>query len=137
MRSSPHLPRRGLTGALALVLAGSVLPGGAAPAGGPVRPQLPPSPREVYDPDQATCQADHLQSRFHEQLRPWSDQPEAVQARLRALQAEMLRATLRRCVGRGLLSPAEAAALQQRLGVAEPTVAPAAGGASQPSGQRP
>jgi hypothetical protein len=97
----------------------------AAPAG-PTRPQPPPSRKELYDPDQATCQPASVERTFAEQLRPWADQPEPVQARLRLLQAEMLRGSLQRCVSRGLLSVADAQALEQRL-LAAP----------QPSGQRP
>jgi hypothetical protein len=100
----------------------------AAAAAGPTRPQPPPPRKENYNPDQATCQSDHLARSFQEQLKPWADQPESVQVRLRALQAEMLRASLNRCVGLGLLSPAEATSLEQRL-----LPSPAA----QPSGQRP
>ena len=97
----------------------------AAPAG-PTRPQPPPPRKELYDPDQATCQPASVERTFAEQLRPWADQPEPVQTRLRLLQAEMLRGSLQRCVSRGLLSAADAQALEQRL-LAGP----------QPSGQRP
>lgn len=92
----------------------------------PTRPQPPPPRKEVYDPDQATCQPAHVERTFAEQLKPWADQPEPVQARLRLVQADMLRASLRRCVGRGLMSPAEAQGLEQRL-LSPP----------QPSGARP
>jgi hypothetical protein len=70
----------------------------------------------LYDPDQVACRAEHLESHAREQLRPWADQPPEVLARLRLLQWEMLRASLRRCLARGLITPAEAAAVEQRLG---------------------
>lgn len=112
---------------LALLASGAGLLAAGAHAG-PTRPQ-PPPPRQVrYDPDLATCKPAHLAGTFREQLKPWADQPEAVQARLRALQAEMLRASLKRCVGRGLLTPAEAAELEQGL---------LSSSGAQPSGQRP
>ncbi|MFM7266510.1 MAG: hypothetical protein ACKOZW_13150 [Cyanobium sp.] len=119
--------------ALALVLATApaVLlpgrPGGPSAAQAePTRPQPPPPRKVLYDPDQATCQPAHVERTFAEQLKPWADQSEAVQARLRQVQAEMLQGSLRRCVARGLLGEAEAQALMQRL-LASP----------HPSGQRP
>jgi hypothetical protein len=107
----------------------------AAPAG-PTRPQPPPSRKELYDPDQATCQPASVERTFAEQLRPWADQPEPVQARLRLLQAEMLRSSLQRCVSRGLLSEADAQALEQRL-LAGPQPSSPQPSNAQPSGQRP
>lgn len=92
----------------------------------PSRPQPPPPRKVLYDPDQVTCQPAHVERTFAEQLKPWADQSEAVLARLRQVQAEMLQGSLRRCVARGLLSEAEAQALLQRL-LASP----------QPSGTRP
>jgi hypothetical protein len=100
----------------------------------PARPEPPPAPKKIYDPDAGTCRPDHLESTFQAQLKPWADQPERVQERLRALQAEMLRATLQRCLGRGLLSPDEAAGVERRLGLAGPGDARSP---AQPSGQRP
>ena len=102
---------------------------------GPTRPQPPPSRKEVYDPDKATCQPAHMKSAFHQQLAPYADQPEPVQARLRALQAELLHASLQRCIGRGLLTPVEASGLEQQL--LSPPRSPMSGGGAQPSGQRP
>jgi hypothetical protein len=107
----------------------------AAPAG-PTRPQPPPSRKELYDPDQATCQPASVERTFAEPLRPWADQPEPVQARLRLLQAEMLRGSLQRCVSRGLLSVADAQALEQRL-LAGPQPSSPQPSNAQPSGQRP
>lgn len=105
-------------------------------AAGPTRPEPPPSRKVLYDPDQATCQPAHVERTFAEQLRPWADQPEPVQARLRLLQAEMLRGSLQRCVSRGLLGAADAQALEQRL-LAGPQPANAQPTSPQPSGQRP
>ena len=107
----------------------------AALAATPTRPQPPPPRKVLFDPDQAACRAEHLESHAREQLRPWADQPPEVLARLRLLQGEMLRASLRRCVGRGLLSPVEAAGLEQQL-LSSPRLPPS-GEAAQPSGQRP
>ena len=98
------------------------MPGAAEPT----RPQPPPPRKVLYDPDQAICQPAHVERSFAEQLKPWADQPEAVQARLRLLQAEMLQGSLRRCVARGLLTGEQARDLQQLL-LASP----------QPSGHRP
>jgi hypothetical protein len=117
---------------LLLALGGALTAGRATAA--PSRPVPPPPRKEVYDPDRATCQSDHLVSSFRQQMLPWADQPERVQERLRALQAEMLRASLRRCVERGLLSPGQASAVERQLAL------PAAGppsSASPASGQRP
>ena len=112
----------------------------AAPAG-PTRPQPPPPRKELYDPDQATCQPASVERTFAEQLRPWADQPEPVQARLRLLQAEMLRGSLQRCVSRGLLSAADAQALEQRLLAGPQPSSPQPSSPqpsnAQPSGQRP
>jgi hypothetical protein len=62
---------------------------------------------------------------------PWADQPEAVQARLRQLQAELTVGSLRRCVAKGLLTEQQArvlAAILQLPASAQP--ASAAGEAS-------
>ncbi len=112
---------------LVLALGGALAAGRATAA--PSRPVPPPPRKEVYDPDRSTCQSDHLVSSFRQQLLPWADQPERVQERLRALQAEMLRASLRRCVERGLLSPSQASAVERQLAL------PASG--TPASGQRP
>jgi hypothetical protein len=88
----------------------------------------------VYDPDRSTCQSDHLVNSFRQQLQPWADQPERVPQRLRALQAEMLRSSLRRCVERGLLSPSQASAVERQLEL--PDASPPYS-ATPSSGQRP
>jgi hypothetical protein len=101
--------------ALAIVSAIACSPA-AALAATPTRPQPPPPRKVLYDPDQVACRAEHLEIHAREQLRPWADQPPEVLAKLRQLQGEMLRASLRRCIARGLITPAEAAAVEQRLG---------------------
>jgi|688.fasta_scaffold302279_2 hypothetical protein len=118
------MSRRPLLATLAMVALSSSV--AATASAQPTRPQPPPPRKEVYDPDQVTCQPAHVERTFAEQLKPWADQPEPVQARLRLVQADMLRASLRRCVGRGLMTPSEAQALEQRL-LTPP----------QPSGERP
>lgn len=112
---------------LLLTLGGALAAGRAA--AGTSRPEPPPPRKEVYDPDRRTCQSDHLVNSYRQQLLPWVDQPVHVQQRLRALQAEMLHSSLRRCVERGLLSPTEASAVERQLEL------PAASTPS--SGQRP
>ncbi len=74
----------------------------------PSRPQPPPPRTQHYDPDASTCKPEQLESGFRRQLLPWADQSEAVLNRLRQVQAEMLRASLRRCQQRGLLTPDQA-----------------------------
>jgi hypothetical protein len=95
----------------------------------PNRPQPPPPRTQRYDPDAAICTQESLVGAYRRQLLPWADQSEAVLSRLRQLQAEMLRASLRRCQERGLLTPDQAQGVEQRLGL------PAASPSS--SGQRP
>jgi hypothetical protein len=122
------------TARLLLLLAlGGALAAGRAGAG-PSRPEPQPPRKEVYDPDRSTCQSDHLVNSFRQQLQPWADQPERVQQRLRALQAEMLRSSLRRCVERGLLSPSQASAVERQLEL--PDASPPYS-ATPSSGQRP
>lgn len=67
-----------------------------------------PSPAQPSRPEE-------LESGFRRQLLPWADQSEAVLNRLRQVQAEMLRASLRRCQQRGLLTPDQALGVEQRL----------------------
>ncbi|MFM7086337.1 MAG: hypothetical protein ACKOXO_05010 [Cyanobium sp.] len=87
------------------------------------RPAPPPAPVEHYDPDPQICRPQAIRQAFERQLQPWSDQPEAVLARLRRLQAEMTLATLRRCVRRGLLPEAEALAVARQLQLLAPVPA--------------
>jgi hypothetical protein len=132
MRGFPSRPPKQRTLALAIVSALAWAQGSVV-AATPTRPQPPPPRKVLYDPDQVACRAEHLESSAREQLRPWAEQPPEVLARLRLLQAEMLRASLRRCIARGLLTPADAAAVEQRLGFQPgmPTLD------AQPSGVRP
>lgn len=92
-----------------------------------------PTRVERFDPDPEVCRPQAIRDSFARQLQPWSDQPPAVLDRLRQLQLEMTRATLRRCVSRGLMDPTEATRLEQQLGLVgapaslSPTPAPAGG----------
>lgn len=116
MSVRPLPASQGLAAVLAAALMAALPPGASEIARAePTRPQPPPPRKVLYDPDQTTCQPAHVERTFAEQLKPWADQSEAVQARLRQVQAEMLQGSLRRCVARGLLSEAEAQALMQRL----------------------
>jgi hypothetical protein len=76
-----------------------------------------PTRVERFDPDPEVCRPQAIRDSFARQLQPWSDQPPAVLERLRQLQLEMTRNTLRRCVSRGLMEPAEATRLEQQLGL--------------------
>lgn len=95
----------------------------------PSRPQPPPPPTQRYDPDASTCRPEELEGAHRRQLLPWADQSEAVLNRLLQVQAEMLRASLRRCQERGLLTPDQARGVEERLGL-PPSPQPS-------SGQRP
>jgi hypothetical protein len=96
----------------------------AAPAEGRAIPQ--PTRVERFNPDQQTCQPQRLKASFATQLQPWADQPEAVLAQLRRVQLDMTRATLQRCVSKGLMQPAEASQLERELGLqAAPATSPA------------
>ena len=93
--------------------------------------QPPPPPRQkLYDPDPEVCKATALRTTFQQQLLPWADQPAKVQASLREVQLEMLRATLKRCVDKGLMGAEQAGAIERELGEAGATPI-------QPSGARP
>ena len=96
----------------------------------PSRPQPPPARVERFDPDTSICQPEELESAHRRQLLPWADQSEAVLSRLRQVQADMLRASLRRCQERGLLTPEQVRGVEERLAL-PPAVDPL------PSGQRP
>ena len=105
----------------------------AVPAGGIAIP--PPSRVERFNPDAKVCQPEAIQAGFSRQLQPWADQPAAVLERLRLVQLEMTRATVQRCVSKGLMTAADAADLGRRLGL-QPAAppAPAAGpGAAAPA----
>lgn len=87
----------------------------------PAKPPLPQSQPEHFDPDPLTCRQDTIRRQFQAQLLPWQDQPPAVLAQLRGLQAEMTRASLRRCVQRGLMTKQEAIQLAGELQLIAPT----------------
>jgi hypothetical protein len=87
----------------------------AVPAGGISTPQ--PTRVERFNPDQRVCQPLAIKEGFARQLQPWADQPPAVLEQLRRVQLEMTRATLQRCVSKGLLQPTEASQLERDLGL--------------------
>lgn len=98
-------------------LAGSVAPqAGAAP----YRPPPPASRPTIYNPDASTCKPELITAGFQQQLKPFADQPPAVLARLKLVQGDMTRATLRRCVAQGRMTREEATALALKLGVISP-----------------
>lgn len=111
-----------LAGVLAL-LASSSPASRAVPADGTGIPL--PTRVERFNPDQQVCQPARIKAGFAAQLQPWADQPPAVLEQLRRVQLEMTRATLQRCVSKGLLKPAEAADLERQL--LQPAAAAAAG----------
>jgi hypothetical protein len=107
----------GLLLPLAAVLAAEL----PAPAQGRRGPP-PPAPRVViYDPDPVSCQPDTIRQAFSRHLAPFADQSPTVLARLRTVQLEMTDSSLRRCVAKGLMEPAAAAALRRELAAQGPT----------------
>lgn len=91
---------------------------GTDPARNARHPGMPSRPlprRKLYEPDQAACRAETIESAYHRHLRPWADQPDEVQERLRRLQGELTRRSLRRCIDKGLMSRDEATAVERRL----------------------
>lgn len=90
---------------------------------------------KTYDPDQGACQVETIRTTFRANLLPWQDQPEAVQQRLRALQAAMTLDTLKSCQARGLLSPEQVGTLIRELGLS--TSPPAGAAPSTPDSQSP
>jgi hypothetical protein len=68
-----------------------------------------------YDPDRDTCQVQAIRRAYQANMLPWEDQPEAVQQRLRQLQAALTLDTLRNCQARGLLGPDQVASLETEL----------------------
>lgn len=79
------------------------------------QPDLPASRPSLYDPDRTTCEPERIRSAFQQQLQPFADQSEAVLTRLRQVQLDMTRRTLKRCVERDLLTPQQAVQLDQAL----------------------
>jgi hypothetical protein len=130
---------------LAAALLGSFGLAGAAAA----QRNLPPRPKAdptIYHPDTITCRPETIEGAFRAHLLPWADQPEEVQQRLRVLQGEMTRSSLRRCVSKGLLTAEEASRVERRLGLtspsssltqARPSPAPSSAPSAPPSGTRP
>ena len=111
-----HRPCRRLSwlvgGLLALQTAPASL---AVPTGGSGIPQ--PTRVERFNPDQQVCLPQAIKSGFARQLQPWADQPPAVLDQLRRVQLDMTRATVQRCLSKGLLRPAEASQLDHELGL--------------------
>ena len=119
-------------GLLAAVLLGLLLSpplSRAVPAGGITVPL--PSRVDRYNPDELVCKPETIRSSFNRQLQPWADQPPQVLAQLRRVQLEMTRATLQRCVRKGLMDAAAAQALEHQLGLSAPG-APATAGPTAP-----
>ena len=83
---------------------------------------------KLYDPDPQACQVEVIRKTFRANLLPWDDQPEAVQQRLRQLQAAMTLDSLRECQAKGLLTPAQVNSLVLELGLTPATP----GGAQSP-----
>ncbi|MEB3325435.1 MAG: hypothetical protein VKM17_08890 [Cyanobacteriota bacterium] len=77
-----------------------------------------------YDPDRDTCQVQAIRRAYQANMLPWADQPEAVQLRLRQLQAAMTLDTLRDCQARGLLGADQAASLETELRLRSPSPSP-------------
>lgn len=116
---------------LAAALAATASP--AAAAGDPARMPAPPaSPKQLFQPDALTCTRSRLLGEASDRLAPFRDQPPAVLEQLRALQQELSLASIRRCLQRGLIQPAEAQAWQEALLNPETSTPPAAAGPSKP-----
>ena len=94
----------------------------------PYRPSLPSAQPARLDPDQEACLPARIEAAYRSHLLPWQDQPASVQQRLLEVQAEMTRASLARCLQRGLISPEAAAAVTSNL-----QLAPAASGQATPT----
>lgn len=79
------------------------------------QPEPPASKPTTYDPDRTTCDVELIRAAFQQQLQPYADQSEAVLARLRELQLEMTRSSLKRCVARELMTAQQANQLAKEL----------------------
>ena len=79
------------------------------------QPAPPASRPSHYDPDRTTCDVERIRTAFQQQLRPYADQSPVVLARLRELQLEMTRGSLKRCVQRQLLTAQQADQLAKEL----------------------
>lgn len=113
IRCSPALRR--LSAAALVSLFQNASAALAVPTDGIDIPQ--PTRVEHFNPDQQVCLPQAIKNGFANQLQPFADQPPAVLEQLRRVQQDMTRATLARCVGKGLLPPAEARQLQRELGL--------------------
>ena len=104
----------------------------AVPDGGIDIPQ--PIRVERFNPDQQACLPKTIRTAYASHLQPWADQPPAVLEQLRRVQQEMTRASLQRCVSKGLLQPTEASELERELGLqAAPGGDPAAAPNAKPA----
>lgn len=125
LRTSPARSHHWAWMALLLTVVPALGFGTASPipaqAQGRAMPPPPQSRPTVFDPDPTSCVADSIRQAFKRQLQPFQDQGEAVLASLRAVQAEMTLASLRRCVQRGLMVKAEAIKLARELGLTDST----------------
>lgn len=124
-------PRRGAgRSLLASLLAVALTPAAPQALAMPESRSIPPPPTRVerFNPDEGVCDPRVIQAAFARHLEPWKDQPPAVLAQLRQVQGEMTRATLRRCVSKGLMAAPQAEALERQLGIAaapaQPSPAP-------------
>jgi len=106
-----------------------------------------PLPTRVdrFNPDLQVCTPEAIRRGYVSQMQPWADQPPAVVARLREVQLEMTRSTLRRCVSKGLMDRAQAEQLFAQLisqpsspptPSAGPAPAPASGSTAPPPSSR-
>ena len=94
---------------------GSALLAPPASSQGRRQPEPPASRPSHYDPDRTTCDVERIRTAFQQQLRPYADQSQVVLARLRELQLEMTRRSLKRCVERQLLTAQQADQLAREL----------------------
>lgn len=97
----------------------------------------PPTRVERFNPDLQVCVPQAIKAGFARQLQPWADQPAPVLEQLRRVQLEMTRATVQRCVSKGLMTPADAAGLERQLGLQDVSAPLPAGAVGAPQGQAP
>ncbi|MCP9850530.1 hypothetical protein [Cyanobium sp. Morenito 9A2] len=87
---------------------------------------LPPvAPTQSYQPDQQGCSPERLLSGFKRGLAPYADQPPAVLEKLASLQRQLTAGSLKVCLDKGLLSPAQVERLIEAMGLALPPPGPA------------
>ena len=87
----------------------------SAASAGPSRPGRPKPKQVIFNPDIATCQSNVIRQAYERQLLPWKGQPKPVFDRLKIVQTEMTRSTLRRCQNLGLLDSDQVKALERQL----------------------